>query len=135
MTTYVVVAVVSGILFAVLDAVINANPLAQRLLEVYKPIARTSVNPVAGIVIDLAYGFVMAGVFLLLYGSLPGSSGLLKGMSFALIAWFFRVVMSVASQWMMFRVPARTLLYSLVTGLAEMQVLGILYGLTLRPMG
>ena len=135
MTTYFVVAVVSGILFAVLDAVINANPVAQRLLEVYKPIARMSVNPVAGIVIDLAYGFVMAGVFLLLYESLPGSSGMLKGMSFALIAWFFRGVMSVGSQWMMFRVPARTLLYSLVTGLAEMQVLGILYGLTLRPVG
>jgi len=135
MATYFVVAVVSGILFAVLDAVINANPLAQRLFEVYKPIARTSVNPMAGIVIDLAYGFVMASVFLLLYGSLPGSSGLLKGMSFALIVWFFRGVMAMASQWMMFRVPARTLLYSLVTGLAEMLVLGILYGLTLKPVG
>jgi len=135
MTTYVIVAVVSGTLFGVLDAVVNANPLAQRLLEAYKPIARTSINPVAGIVIDLAYGFVMAGVFLLLYESLPGSSGLLKGVSFALIAWFFRVVMSVASQWMMFRVPGRTLVYSLVTGLAEMLALGILYGLTLRPLG
>jgi hypothetical protein len=135
MTTYIVVAVASGILFGVLDAALNANPLAQGLLEVYRPIARTSLNPVAGIAIDLAYGFVMAGVFLLLYASLPGSSGLSKGASFALIAWFFRVVMSVASQWMMFRVPARTLLYSLVTGLAEMLVLGILYGLALRPVG
>jgi hypothetical protein len=135
MTTYVIVAGVSGILFGVMDAAINANPVAQRLLEVYRPIARTSLSPVAGIVIDLAYGFVMAGVFLLLYRSLPGASGLLKGVSFALIAWFFRVVMSVASQWMMFRVPTRTLLYSLVTGLGEMLMLGILYGMTLKPMG
>jgi len=135
MTTYVIVAGVSGILFGVLDAVINANPVAQRLLEVYKPIARTSVNPAAGITIDLVYGFVMAGVFLLLYDSLPGGTGLLRGMSFALVAWFFRVVMSVASQWMMFRVPVRTLLYSLVTGLGEMLVLGVLYGTTLRPVG
>jgi hypothetical protein len=135
MTTYVIVAVVSGMLFGAMDAMLNANPVAQRLLEVYKPIARTSVKPVAGIVIDLAYGFAMAGVFLLLYESLPGGSGLLKGMSFALLAWFFRVVMSVASQWIMFRVPARRLLYSLVTGLGEMLVLSVLYGATLRPVG
>ena len=135
MTTYVVVAVVSGILFGILDALINANPVAQRLYQVYKPIARTSLNPVAGIAIDLAFGFVMAGAFLLLYESLPGSSGVLRGVSFALIVWFFRVVMSVASQWMMFQVPARTLLYSLTTGLAEMLVLGVLYGLTLSPPG
>ena len=135
MTTYVIVAVISGILFGVLDAVINANPLAQRLFQIYAPIARTSLNPVAGIIIDLAYGFVMAGVFLLLYQSLPGSSGLLKGVSFALIAWFFRVVMSVASQWVMFRVPTRTLLYSLATGLGEMLIVGVLYGLTLGPLG
>lgn len=135
MTTYVIVAAVSGILFGILDGVINVNPLAQRLLEVYKPIARTSVNPVAGIVIDLVYGFVMAGAFLLLYQSLPGGSGLLKGISFALVVWFFRVVMSVASQWMMLRVAVRTLLYSLVIGLGEMLILGILYGLTLKPVG
>ena len=135
MTTYVIVAVVSGILFGILDALINANPVAQRLFQVYRPIARTSLNPVAGIAIDLAFGFVMAGAFLLLYESLPGSSGVLRGVSFALIVWFFRVVMSVASQWMMFRVPAQTLLYSLAAGLAEMLVLGVLYGLTLSPSG
>ena len=135
MTTYVIVAVVSGILLGILDALINANPVAQRLFQVYKPIARTSLNPVAGIAIDVAFGFVMAGAFLLLYESLPGSSGVLRGVSFALIVWFFRVVMSVASQWMMFQVPARTLLYSLAAGLAEMLVLGVLYGLTLSPSG
>ena len=133
MTTFVMVAVTTGILFGVMDAVINANPLARRLLAVYEPIARTSLNPVAGVAIDLAYGFAMAGVFLLLYPSLPGAGGLLKGVGFALLVWFFRVVMSAASQWMMFRVPARTLLYSLATGLGEMLVLGVLYGITLNP--
>jgi len=133
MIRYLIVSVISGILFGVLDGVINANPVAQRLYDVYKPIAKTSLNLPAGIGIDLAYGFVMAGVFLLLYKSLPGATGLIKGVSFALLAWFFRVVMSVASSWIMFNVPAGALLYSLVTGLAEMLILGILYGLTLRP--
>ena len=133
MTTYIIVSVVSGILFGILDGLINANLLAQRLYEVYKPIARTSINPLAGIVIDLVYGFVMAGVFLLLYKSLPGQTGLVKGLSFALLAWFFRVVMYAASQWVMFNIPVTVTLYSLVAGLGEMLILGVLYGLTLKP--
>ncbi len=133
MIRYVVVSIVGGILFGVLDAVLNANPLAQSLYRVYQPIARPSIDPVAGSLIDLVYGFVMAGVFLLLYTSLPGSTGLVKGLSFALLVWFFRVVMQVASQWMTFAVPGETLLYSLVAGLGEMLILGALYGLTLKP--
>lgn len=135
MTEYVIVAVASGIAFGVMDALINANPMAQRLFEVYRPIARTSLNPVAGVMIDLFYGFAMAGLFVVLLDGLPGATGLMKGVSFALIAWFFRVLMSVASQWMMFRIPGRTLAYSLTTGLAEMLVLGVLYGLTLGVAG
>jgi hypothetical protein len=135
MITYSIVSVISGILFGILDGVINANPFAQKLYQVYKPIARTTINPVAGIMIDLVYGFIMAGLFLLLYKCLPGESGLVKGLSFAVMAWFFRVVMSAASQWMMFNVPAETILYSLVTGLGEMLVLGVLYGLALKPAG
>jgi hypothetical protein len=133
MIGYIIVSIISGILFGVLDGVINANPLAQRLYEVYKPIAKTSINPLAGIMIDLVYGFVMAGVFLLLYKSLPGETGLVKGVSFACLVWFFRVVMYTASQWVMFNVPVEALLYSLVTGLGEMLILGVFYGLTLKP--
>jgi hypothetical protein len=133
MTKYALVSVASGILFGVLDGLINANPMAQRLYAAYKPIAKTSINPVVGIAIDLIYGFVMAGVFLVLYQSLPGEAGIVKGISFALGIWFFRVVMYVATQWMMFNVPVTTLLYALIAGLGEMLILGILYGLVLKP--
>jgi hypothetical protein len=133
MLRYVLVSLAGGILFGAMDGVINANPLAQRLFQVYQPIARTSVNAPAGIAIDLVYGLVMAGVFLLLYPSLPGASGWTKGLSFGVLAWFFRVLMNTASDWMMFKVPAGTLLYGLGTGLLEMLVIGILFGLTLRP--
>ena len=75
----------------------------------------------------------MAGMFLLLYRSLLGQVGLTKGISYALIVWFFRVVMQVASQWMMFNISPVTLIYVLVTGLAEMLAIGVYYGLTLRP--
>lgn len=133
MSSYIIVSVVSGILFGVLDGVINANPLATRLFEVYKPIARGSINFVAGMIIDLAYGFILAAVFLLVYQSLPGEIGLVKGVSFAVMVWFFRVVMSAASQWMMYKVPVKALVYSLLAGLGEMLVLGIMYGLALPP--
>jgi hypothetical protein len=134
MTTYIIISLVSGVLFGILDGLINANPLAVRLYEVYKPIAKTSVNFILGIVIDLAYGFILAGLFLLLYPALPGITGLAKGVSYGLLVWFFRVVMSVISQWMMYKVPGRTLAYTLLAGLGEMLVLGILYGLTLHPV-
>jgi hypothetical protein len=131
MVTYILVSIISGILFGILDGLINANPFATRLFEVYKPIARTSINFVVGMLIDLAYGFILAAVFLLLSPSLPGETGLVKGLSFGLGVWFFRVVMSVASQGIMYKVPVKSLLYSLFAGLGEMLILGILYGLAL----
>ena len=133
MLRYILVSLGSGLLFGVLDALLNANPLAVKLFAVYKPIARSSVNPLAGMAIDIAYGFIMAGIFLLLYESLPGGTGIVKGLGFGLIAWFFRVVMQAASSWVMFEVPLQTTAYSLVTGLLEMLLIGLLYGLTLKP--
>jgi len=133
MLRYVLVSIGSGLLFGILDGLIHANPVAEKLYQVYKPIARISVNAPAGIAIDLAYGFIMAAIFLLLYESLPGQSGIVKGLSFAVLAWFFRGVMYAASTWMMFDLPITLVGYGLVTASAEMLVLGSLYGLTLRP--
>ncbi len=133
MVSYIIVSIVGGLVFGFLDGLININPLAQRYYAVFKPIAKTSVNVPAGILIDLVYGFALAAIFLLLYPSLPGEIGLIKGLSFAVLVWFFRVVMYVASQWMMFRVPIGGLVYSLLAGLGEMGVLGVLFGLALSP--
>ncbi len=133
MAVYIIVSIASGILFGILDGLINANPVAVGLYEVYKPIARTSLNISGGILADLVYGFVLAAVFLLLFPSLPGDNGLIKGISYAVLVWFFRVVMYVASQWVMFNVPETALVYMLTTGLVEMLILGVLYGLTLNP--
>jgi len=130
---YILISTIGGILFGIMDALIQANPLAQKLYRVYQPIARTSIHMSAGIIIDLIYGFLMAGIFLLLYPSLPGDSGLFKGISFAFLVWFFRVVMSAISGWMMFNIPMGTIFYTLMTGLAEMLILSILFGLTLQP--
>jgi len=129
---YLPTSIISGLLFGFIDGLINANPLAQKLFQVYKPIAKTSINMPAGFVIDLFYGFIMAWVFLMLNKSLPGSTNVLKGLSFGLIMWFFRVVMSVATTWMMFKVPPQALVYILLTGLVEMLLIGLFYGVTLK---
>lgn len=133
MIHYLIVSIISGIGFGILDGAINANPLATKLYKVFQPIAKTSINFVAGMIIDLAYGFILAALFLFLYPSLPGEGGLLKGICFGLMLWFLRVVMGVASQWLMFKVPLNALLYTLLTGLGEMLVLGVFYGLALAP--
>ncbi len=134
MTRYLLVGIGGGILFGMLDGLINGNAYARRMLEAYRPIARTAINVPAGVLIDIVLGLVMAFVFLVLYQSWPGRTGLIKGLAFGLIVWFFRVVMNAASSWMMFNVPMTTLTYLVVTGLIEMLILGIVFGLFLRPL-
>jgi hypothetical protein len=133
-TSYRILAVglAAGLMFAVMDGLINANPVAQRLYAVYRPIARESVNAVLGLTFDLVSGIVMAILFVALSPALP-RGWVHKGIAFGLIAWFFRVAMGSASQAVMFRVPASAPLYSLLTGLAEMTALGLLYGAFLKP--
>lgn len=126
------VSIISGLLFAFVDGLINANPLAQKLMECYKPIAKSTINIPVGIVIDLFYGFVMCGIFLLIYKSLPGNP-FTKGVIYGLIIWFFRVLMMVFSTYMTQQVPVKTLVYILMTGLAEVLIIGIFYGLTIKP--
>ena len=127
------VGLAAGLAFAVMDGLINANPVAQRLYAVYRPIARDSVNAPLGLTFDFVSGIVMAFLFVALGPALPGG-WVKKGMAFGLIAWFFRVAMGTASQAVMFRVPLSALLYGLLTGLAEMVALGLLYGALLKRL-
>ena len=133
MVSYIVVSIVSGLLFSVLDGLINANPLARKLHACYQPISKKSINVPAGIVIDLFYGFALAAIFVLLFNSLPTENGIIKGIIFGLLAWFLRVFMSTAASWMMYKVPVKTLLYTLSAGLVEMLILGIIFGGFLKP--
>lgn len=131
MIRYCIVSLISGLVFGILDGIINANPLAAKLYEVYRPIARKNINIPAGVVVDILYGFVMAGCFMALSQSLPGQSHLLKSLSYAGILWFFRVVMYGLSHWMIFEISVKALLYTLSSGLLEMIAISLIYGLTL----
>ncbi len=128
MLRQVLVGLGAGVVFLVLDGVINANPLARRLYAVYQPIARPSVNAFAGSAIDLAYGIVLALLFVALRDSLPGQTDLLKALSFGLIVWFLRVVMRVAGEWVVTTVPERVHGYTLAAGLVQILVVCALIG-------
>jgi hypothetical protein len=123
----------AGLLFLVLDGVIHANPLAQRLYAVYEPLARPRVNALLGSAIDLAYGVVLAVIFVRLFPSLPGSGGVAKGLSFGLLVWFFRVVMSAAGEWITKTTPPATHAYVLLTGLVQITVVSVFLGALLTP--
>ena len=131
MWRYLVAGLTSGLLFAVLDGLLNANPLGQRMLEYLKPIARERMAMAAGLAVDLAWGFAMAGIYLLLRPSLPGQLPVWKGLSFAALAWFFRVLMRAVSDAVMLKVPLASVLYQIAGGAVEMALLGVLYGLLL----
>jgi hypothetical protein len=127
----VIVGVGVGLVFAILDGLLNANPLAQRLYAVYRPIARQSVNAPLGLLFDIISGVVLAALFVGLGPALPGGR-LTKGLAFGVMVWFLRVAMGVAAQAVMFNVPASALAYSLITGLVEMSLLGLICALSLR---
>jgi len=126
--------VAGGLAFAVLDALVNVNPLAQRLLEAYRPILRGSVSPAAGTLVDLAWGLALAAIFAQLRASLPGRGRLAKGLSFGALVWLFRVAMPAASSALMFTIPPPTLAYQLGAGLLELLALGALYGFALGAL-
>ncbi len=128
---FLLLCALAGLLMAILDAFLNANPFAARMYAAYQPIARTKMNVGVALAIDIAWGILMGAIFLVIHNSLPGGSELLKGLSFGLLAWFFRVLMQAASQWVMFNVPLRSLLYMTGSGLLEMLAMGLFYGLIL----
>jgi len=120
-----------GVVFAILDGLLNANPVAERVYAADRPIARQSVNAPLGLSFDIVSGVIMAVLFAGLMPALPGGP-VAKGLAFGLMVWFFRVAMSVAAQAVMFNVPGSALAYMLIAGLVEMSILGSLYGLALR---
>jgi len=130
---FIVVGASSGLIFAVLDGILNANPLAQRLYAVYKPLARPSVNALAGAGIDVMYGFILAALFVALRPSLPGSP-VVQGICFGLLVWFLRVLMGALGQWIVFEIPAGTVAYTVAAGLLQTVLIGLFYGATLKKL-
>ncbi len=113
------VGLAAGASFLVLDGLLNGNPFAQEVYAAYRPIARSSVNAVAGSLVDVVYGLILVALFMTLRHCLPGRTNLVKGLSFGAMVWFLRVVMRVAGEWVISTVPVSAHVYSLVAGLVQ----------------
>ncbi len=135
MLRQVLVGLAAGVVFLVLDGVLNANPLAQQLYAVYQPLARPGVNALVGSAIDLAYGVILAWLFVRLAPSMPGRTRLAKGLSFGLMVWFLRVVMRVAGEWVVTTVPPATHIYTLAAGLAQVLLVAVMIAALLPQAG
>jgi hypothetical protein len=131
MLRQILVGALAGVAFLVLDGVLNANPLARQLYAVYQPIARPGVNALAGSVVDLAYGVILALLFATLRASLPGRTGPMKALSFGLMVWFLRVCMRVAGEWVTTIVPVPVHAYTLFAGLVQILIVTSIIALLL----
>jgi len=128
------VGVVAGAAFLITDGLLNANALAREVYGAYRPIARSSVNALAGSLVDMAYGLILVLLFVTLRHCLPGRTDLKKGIFFGVILWFLPVVMRVAGEWVTTTVPGSAHVYSLLAGLAQTLLVAVLIALLLpRP--
>jgi hypothetical protein len=107
--------------------------VATRLLDEFSPIAKSTINIPAGVLVDFIFGFGISAIFLLIRDSVPGKSRIMKGINFGLGLWFLRVLMGVATYCVMFDISLPTLGYIGLTGLAEMVMLGIINALIIYP--
>jgi hypothetical protein len=77
-----------------------------------------------GLIFELINGFMLAAIYAVIHPGLPGR-GWKKGISYGLIVWGLRVVMWAFSTYMMTAMPSILIAITVVTGLIEVLILGI----------
>jgi hypothetical protein len=77
-----------------------------------------------GVVFEVINGYMLALVYALIHSALPGQ-GWVKGLSYGLIVWGLRVVMWAFSTYMMTDMSPISIGISVVTGLVEVLILGV----------
>jgi hypothetical protein len=123
----IVAGIAASVLFLVLDAALGTAggfigaqvfglPIEQR------PGFEAKVK--FGLIFELINGFILAVIYAVIHPSLPGQ-GWKKGISYGLLVWGLRVVMGAFSTYMMTDVPPASIAITVVTGLIEVLILGI----------
>jgi len=77
-----------------------------------------------GLIFELINGFMLAVIYAVIHPSLPGR-GWKKGISYGLLVWGLRVVMGAFSTYMMTDMSPTLIAITVVTGLIEVLILGI----------
>ncbi len=119
---------ITGFVFLMLDMfiAIATGPLLSPFSGL--PIWRNPPNIAAGAVFDIINGFILAGIFMVMYKGIPGS-GWRKGANFGIIVGLLRTVMSSFSALVMYATPAEVVMIQLVSGYAEIVILCVILSL------
>jgi hypothetical protein len=130
----VVAGIAASVLFLVLDAVlgtaggfIGAEVFG---LPVEQP-PGFEAKVRYGLIFELINGFMLAVIYAVIHPSLPGQ-GWKKGISYGFLVWGLRVVMGAFSTYMMTDMPPILIAITVVTGLIEVMILGIVTAVIYR---
>jgi hypothetical protein len=130
----VICSIIVGILFIVFDMLIAIT--TSPLYALYSDLAiwKTPPNILVGTIFDIINGFILVGVYMVLYIGIPGL-GWKKGLTYGIIVDLFRVVMMTFSSIVMLDIPLLLVVVSLVTGYIEIIVLCVILALIYEKLG
>ena len=123
----IVAGIVTSVLFLVLDMVLGTAGgfIGAEVFSV--PVEQPpgfEAKVKFGLIFELMNGFMLAVIYAVIHPSLPGR-GWKKGISYGLIVWGLRVVMGAFSTYMMTDMSPILIAITVVTGLIEVLILGI----------
>jgi len=117
--------IITGVLFSVFDMLIamSTSPMFSPYSDL--PIWKTPPNILAGVIFDLINGFILAGIYTIIYNGIPGF-GWRKGLNYGVFVGLFRVLMSSFSTIVMYNIPLTLVVTSLITGYIEITILCVI---------
>lgn len=141
MRTYIFVIIWSVFLVIFMEDVLiakllsDAIPFFESHEKALKPFETRDVTEVIAVGILVFKLFIMSGLFILLYPSLWGNSGVVKGLFYGSMLWFFLVVMPFTHpKSLKYDISIGGILYIFFLFLVMFLLLGLLYGLILKPL-
>jgi len=135
MVRYALISVLAGSIMLILDAVFDNSEFAKRISLPLNPIRRKNNTLARSLAVNISFGFIFAGFYLISYRSLPGLPGsFFRSLYFATIVWILSVVFKAMSQWVEFDFTGSFLLYSVLSGFIKILSINILFHYLLRPL-
>jgi hypothetical protein len=123
----IVAGIVASVLFLVLDAALGmiGGLIGAQVFDLpFEQPPEIEAKIAIGPIFELINGFMLAVIYTVIHPSLPGQ-GWKKGISYGLIVWGLRVVMWAFSTYMMTDMPPALIVITVVTGLIEILILGV----------
>jgi hypothetical protein len=129
----VVTGIVAAILFLVLDMVLGAGGglITQAFDASIAQPPGIEAKIKFGLIFEVVNGFMLALIYAIIQPSLPGR-GWQKGLSYGLLVWGLRVVMWAFSTYMMTDMSPILIVITVITGLIEVLILGIVIAIIYR---